>query len=127
MFCNSSSRTGPHPRPALRPTTRVWKSFKKCPKTRPNHCSWRNWINGKSNEIMSQGQEIQEQLSPLKRAILELREMRAKLDEMDRRQKEPIAIVGIGLRLPGGAHDESSLWQILAQGVDAISEIPRDR
>ena len=76
---------------------------------------------------MSQGQEIQEQLSPLKRAILELREMRAKLDEMDRRQKEPIAIVGIGLRLPGGAHDESSLWQMLADGVDAISEIPGDR
>src|ERR1700761_449712 len=76
---------------------------------------------------MSQGQEIQEQLSPLKRAILELREMRAKLDEMDRRQKEPIAIVGIGLRLPGGAHDESSLWQMLADGVDAISEIPADR
>jgi acyl transferase domain-containing protein/SAM-dependent methyltransferase len=76
---------------------------------------------------MSQGQETAEQLSPLKRTILELREMRAKLDETDRRQKEPIAIVGIGLRLPGGAHDESSLWQILAQGVDAISEIPRDR
>jgi acyl transferase domain-containing protein/SAM-dependent methyltransferase len=76
---------------------------------------------------MTQGREIQEQLSPLKRAILELREMRAKLDEADRRQKEPIAIVGMGLRLPGGAHDESSLWQMLADGVDAISEIPRDR
>ena len=76
---------------------------------------------------MSQGREIQEQLSPLKRALLELREMRAKLSETDRRQKEPIAIVGIGVRLPGGAHDESSLWQMLADGVDAISEIPRDR
>ena len=76
---------------------------------------------------MSQGRETQEQLSPLKRAILELREMRAKLDESDRRQKEPIAIVGIGLRLPGEARDESSLWQMLANGVDAISEIPRDR
>src|ERR1700724_4569315 len=76
---------------------------------------------------MSQGREIQEQLSPLKRAILELREMRGKLDEADRRQKEPIAIVGIGLRLPGGANDESSFWQILADGGDAISEIPPHR
>src|SRR3984893_17760116 len=76
---------------------------------------------------MSQGREMQEQLSPLKRAILELREMRAKLDETDRRQKEPIAIVGIGLRLPGGVHDESSLWQRRADEVDAISEIPCDR
>ena len=76
---------------------------------------------------MSQGRETQEQLSPLKRAILELREMRAKLEEMDRRQREPIAIVGMGLRLPGGTHDESSLWQMLADGVDAISEIPPRR
>src|ERR1700730_13276149 len=76
---------------------------------------------------MSQGRDTSEQLSPLKRAILELREMRAKLDETNRRQKEPIAIVGIGLRLPGGANDESSFWQILADGVDAISEIPPDR
>jgi acyl transferase domain-containing protein/SAM-dependent methyltransferase len=76
---------------------------------------------------MNQGRETEEQLSPLKRAILELREMRAKLNERDRRQKEPIAIVGIGLRLPGGARDEPSLWQMLADGVDATSEIPRDR
>jgi acyl transferase domain-containing protein/SAM-dependent methyltransferase len=76
---------------------------------------------------MIRDQEITEQLSPLKRAILELREMRAKLEETDRRQREPIAIVGIGLRLPGGARDESSLWQMLENGVDAISEIPRDR
>jgi len=46
---------------------------------------------------------------------------------MDRRQKEPIAIVGFGLRFPGGAHDEFSLWQILAQGVNTVTEIPGDR
>ena len=76
---------------------------------------------------MSHGPEPDEPLSPLKRAILELRELRAKLAEMDHRQKEPIAIVGIGLRLPGGARDEPSLWQLLANGVDTISEIPSDR
>jgi acyl transferase domain-containing protein len=76
---------------------------------------------------MSHGPEPDEPLSPLKRAILELRTLRAKLAEMDYRQKEPIAIVGIGLRLPGGARDEPSLWQLLANGVDTISEIPSDR
>jgi acyl transferase domain-containing protein/SAM-dependent methyltransferase len=75
---------------------------------------------------MSQAHETQEQLSPLKRAIVELREMRIKLDETGRRQREPIAIVGVGLRLPG-ADNESSLWQMLADGVDAISEVPGDR
>ncbi len=53
--------------------------------------------------------------------------MRTKLDEADRRQREPIAIVGIGMRLPGKARNESSLWRMLADGTDAISEIPADR
>ena len=76
---------------------------------------------------MSQDPESQNQLSPLKRAIVELREMRAKLDDLERRRSDPIAIVGMGLRLPGGARDADSLWRVLADGVDTISEIPRDR
>ena len=76
---------------------------------------------------MNPDQETRDQLSPLKRAILELREMRARLEEMERRQAGPIAVVGMGLRLPGGACSESSLWRILAEGIDTISEIPRDR
>ena len=58
---------------------------------------------------MSDSRKTQEQLSPLKRAIVELREMRGKLDELELRKNDPIAIVGVGLRLPGGAHDEASL------------------
>ncbi len=76
---------------------------------------------------MSRLPETEATISPLKRAILELREMRAKVDEMERSQKGRIAIVGMGLRLPGGVLNESSLWQVLADGVDTISEIPCDR
>jgi acyl transferase domain-containing protein/SAM-dependent methyltransferase len=76
---------------------------------------------------MSHQPETEANLSPLKRAILELREMRAKLDEMESSQKGSIAIVGMGLRLPGGMRNESSLWQVLENGVDTISEIPADR
>jgi acyl transferase domain-containing protein/SAM-dependent methyltransferase len=76
---------------------------------------------------MSRQPEPEVNLSPLKRAILELREMRAKVDEMERLQNGRIAIVGMGLRLPGGVCDESSLWQVLVNGVDTISEIPCDR
>jgi acyl transferase domain-containing protein/acyl-CoA synthetase (AMP-forming)/AMP-acid ligase II/NADP-dependent 3-hydroxy acid dehydrogenase YdfG/acyl carrier protein len=39
---------------------------------------------------------------------------------------EPIAIVGIGCRFPGAASLEE-FWTLLRDGVDAISEIPRDR
>jgi acyl transferase domain-containing protein len=42
-------------------------------------------------------------------------------------QREPIAIVGIGCRLPGGADNPEAFWRLLARGVDAISEVPEDR
>ena len=40
---------------------------------------------------------------------------------------EPIAIIGIGCRTPGGAKNPDDLWNLLAGGVDAIGEIPADR
>jgi len=42
-------------------------------------------------------------------------------------QADPIAIIGIGCRLPGGVHGPHSFWQLLQNGVDAITEIPADR
>ncbi|MCU1503729.1 MAG: polyketide synthase, partial [Ilumatobacteraceae bacterium] len=41
--------------------------------------------------------------------------------------REPIAIVGIGCRLPGGADDPASLWRLLCAGFDAIGQVPPDR
>ncbi|KVW21671.1 non-ribosomal peptide synthetase [Burkholderia ubonensis] len=41
--------------------------------------------------------------------------------------QEPIAIVGMSCRFPGGAHDLDAYWQLLNDGVDAISEVPRER
>ncbi|HRI72560.1 MAG TPA: SDR family NAD(P)-dependent oxidoreductase, partial [Polyangium sp.] len=40
---------------------------------------------------------------------------------------EPIAIVGMGCRYPGGVHDANSFWQLLKNGEDAIRVIPRGR
>ena len=40
---------------------------------------------------------------------------------------EPIALVGIGLRLPGGADDVSSFWKLMCDRTDAVTEIPPDR
>lgn len=40
---------------------------------------------------------------------------------------EPLAIVGIGVRLPGGVNDVSSLWQLLRNKTDAICDVPPDR
>ncbi len=67
------------------------------------------------------------QLSPLQKAALAVKEMRAKLEKMERLQTEPIAIVGMGCRFPGGIKNPSDFWQGLCQGIDAITDIPEDR
>ena len=40
---------------------------------------------------------------------------------------EPIAIVGLGCRFPGGAKDAASFWRVLDEEVDAITEVPIER
>ena len=40
---------------------------------------------------------------------------------------EPIAILGIGCRFPGGVTSPDDLWQLLSEERDAISEFPTDR
>jgi acyl transferase domain-containing protein/NADPH:quinone reductase-like Zn-dependent oxidoreductase/SAM-dependent methyltransferase/acyl carrier protein len=42
-------------------------------------------------------------------------------------RREPIAIVGIGCRFPGGANGPGAFWRMLCDGVDAIREVPPDR
>jgi acyl transferase domain-containing protein len=59
------------------------------------------------------------------RAYETIRKLRAQLDEQ--RADQDIAIVGIGLRLPGGAVDLGSFWRLLADGADLVAPMPRDR
>ena len=41
--------------------------------------------------------------------------------------QEPVAIVGIGCRFPGGVVDPAGFWRLLIDGSDAITDIPGDR
>lgn len=41
--------------------------------------------------------------------------------------REPIAVVGIGCRLPGGVSTVKAFWETLLDGIDTVSEIPADR
>ncbi|GAA2929923.1 MULTISPECIES: type I polyketide synthase [Streptomyces] len=40
---------------------------------------------------------------------------------------EPVAVVGVGCRLPGGVHGPDGYWRLLSEGVDAIRHVPEDR
>ena len=63
----------------------------------------------------------------LKKATVDLYQAEARLREVEERAREPIAIIGIGCRFPGGADSPDKLWQLVADGVDAISGFPTDR
>lgn len=45
----------------------------------------------------------------------------------DGRNDEPIAIIGISCRYPGGVSDPESLWRLVAEGRDAVGDYPSDR
>ena len=65
-------------------------------------------------------------MSTVKLALL-ASQVRAQLADGDALAAEPIAVIGIGCRFPGGANSPDALWAILRDGVDAITEIPADR
>lgn len=46
---------------------------------------------------------------------------------MSTREKERIAIIGIGCRFPGGINDAEAFWKLLLDGTEAVSEVPADR
>ena len=66
-------------------------------------------------------------LSPLKRAFIALEEAQSRLAAVQAAAREPIAIIGMGCRVPGGANTPDEFWRLLSDGVDAIDVVPADR
>jgi acyl transferase domain-containing protein/NADPH:quinone reductase-like Zn-dependent oxidoreductase/SAM-dependent methyltransferase/NADP-dependent 3-hydroxy acid dehydrogenase YdfG len=76
---------------------------------------------------MNEGAKQKSYLETLKKAYSKLDEMQAKLRAAEQQAREPIAIVGMGCRFPGGGDTPESFWDLLRDGKDAVIEIPRER
>ena len=76
---------------------------------------------------MKQTQKQTTELTPTKRALLALNKLQTKLDALEQEKSEPIGIIGMGCRFPGGGNSPESFWGMLRDGVDTITELPNNR
>ncbi|WP_007026187.1 beta-ketoacyl synthase N-terminal-like domain-containing protein, partial [Saccharomonospora iraqiensis] len=75
----------------------------------------------------AQNTEQEKLLSYLKRVTADLKQTKQRLHEAEQARQEPVAVVGMGCRFPGGVRTPEQLWDVLISGRDVVTDIPGDR
>ncbi len=79
-------------------------------------------------EVTNEKPDTEERLTRHLRTMdTELREAKSRVRELEDRQREPIAVVGVGCRYPGGVTSAEDLWKVVIEGRDAVSGPPVNR
>ncbi len=79
------------------------------------------------SESITRNDDRISRLTPLQQATLALKTMRRELDRAEAMQYEPVAVVGMACRFPGGVNSPEEYWNLLRKGVNAVTEVPAER
>ncbi|MFE4989509.1 polyketide synthase docking domain-containing protein, partial [Streptomyces sp. NPDC056664] len=70
---------------------------------------------------MSDNQKLRDYLN---KVTADLRQTRRRLEEARSADSEPIAIIGMSCRFPGGVESPEGLWELVAGGPGALTPLP---